>query len=54
MTIWVAFKLESVSKDLLQIEDTLIMSNCAMSKKWLDTLPPDLREIVIRDSPRAV
>lgn len=50
MTIWVAFKLESVSKDLLQIEDTLIMSNCAMSKKWLDTLPPDLREIVIRDS----
>jgi C4-dicarboxylate-binding protein DctP len=50
MTIWVNFKLDSVSKELLQIEDTLIMSNCAMSKKWLDTLPPDLRDIVMRDS----
>ena len=50
MTIWVNFKLESVSKEVLQIEDTLIISNCAMSKKWLDTLPPDLRDIVIKDS----
>jgi TRAP-type C4-dicarboxylate transport system substrate-binding protein len=50
ITIWVNFKLDSVSKELLQIEDTLILSNCAMSKKWLDTLPPDLRDIVIRDS----
>jgi len=50
ITIWVNFKLESVSKELLQIEDTLIMSNCAMSKKWLDTLPQDLRDIVIKNS----
>ena len=33
ITIWVNFKLESVSKELLQIEDTLILSNCALSKK---------------------
>ena len=50
ITIWVNFKLETVSKELLQIEDTLIMSNCAMSKKWLDTLPADLRGIVIKES----
>jgi TRAP-type C4-dicarboxylate transport system substrate-binding protein len=50
LTIWVNFKLDSVSKDLLHIEDTLILSNCAMSKKWLDTLPPDLRSMVIKES----
>lgn len=47
ITIWVNFKLETVSKELLQTEDTLIVSNCAMSKKWLDTLPADLRAIVV-------
>ncbi len=50
LTIWVNFKLDSVSKELLQIEDTLILSNCAMSKKWLDTLPPNLRSMVIKES----
>ena len=50
ITIWVNFKLETVSKDLLQTEDTLIISNCAMSKKWLDTLPADLRAMVIKES----
>jgi TRAP-type C4-dicarboxylate transport system substrate-binding protein len=50
ITIWVNFKLESVSKELLQVEDTLIVSNCAMSKKWLDTLPADLRATVIKEA----
>jgi TRAP-type transport system periplasmic protein len=50
ITIWVNFKLETVSKDLLQTEDTLIISNCAMSKKWLDTLPADLRATVVKES----
>jgi TRAP-type C4-dicarboxylate transport system substrate-binding protein len=50
MTIWVNFKLDSVSKEVLQIEDTLILSNCAMSKKWLDTLPADLRSMVVSES----
>jgi C4-dicarboxylate-binding protein DctP len=50
MTIWVNFNLETVSKELLQIEDTLIVAYCALSKKWLDTLPADLREIVLTES----
>jgi C4-dicarboxylate-binding protein DctP len=53
MSIWINFNLETISKDLLQIEDTLIVSNCALSKRWLDTLPADLREMVIAES-RAV
>jgi TRAP-type transport system periplasmic protein len=53
MTIWVNFNLETVSKDLLRVEDTLIVSYCALSKRWLDSLPADLREMVITES-RAV
>jgi TRAP-type C4-dicarboxylate transport system substrate-binding protein len=49
-TIFVNFNLDTVSKELLQIEDTLINSYCGMSKKWLDGLPADLREIVIRET----
>jgi TRAP-type transport system periplasmic protein len=47
ITIWVNFNLETVSKDLLQVEDTLIVTYCGMSKKWLDTMPADLRATVI-------
>ena len=58
MTIWVNFNLETVSKELLQIEDTLIVAYCALSKRWLDTLPADLREVVVTESravfPRAI
>lgn len=50
ITIWVNFNLDTVSKDLLQVEDTLIVSYCAMSKRWLDSLPADLRATVIKDS----
>ena len=49
-TIFVNFNLETVSKELLRIEDTLIVSYCGMSKKWLDTLPADLRAMVIKES----
>jgi TRAP-type C4-dicarboxylate transport system substrate-binding protein len=52
-TIFVNFNLDTVSKELLQLEDTLIVSYCGMSKKWLDTLPADLRAMVIKES-RAV
>lgn len=58
MTIWVNFNLETVSKELLQIEDTLIVAYCALSKRWLDTLPADLRETVVTETraifPRSV
>ena len=50
ITVWVNFNLDTISKDLLQVEDTLIVSYCAMSKKWLDTLPADLRATVIKES----
>lgn len=50
ITIWVNFNLETVSKELLQVEDTLIVSYCAMSKKWLDTMPADIRAMVIKSS----
>jgi TRAP-type C4-dicarboxylate transport system substrate-binding protein len=49
-TIFVNFNLDTVSKELLQVEDTLIVSYCGMSKKWLDTLPADLRAMVIKES----
>ena len=50
ITIWVNFNLETISKELLIIEDTLIVSFCGLSKKWLDTLPADLRDMVIGES----
>ena len=49
-TIFVNFNLDTVSKELLIIEDVLINSYCGMSKKWLDGLPADLREIVIKET----
>ena len=50
ITIFVNFNLETVSKELLIVEDTLINSFCGLSKKWLDTLPADLRQMVITES----
>lgn len=50
ITIWVNFNLETVSKELLIIEDALINSFCGLSKKWLDTLPADLRQMVITET----
>lgn len=42
MNIWVSFNLETVSKELLITEDTLLFSYIGFSKAWLDTLPDDL------------
>ena len=44
MNIWISFKLETVSKDLLIAEDTLLFSYLGFSKAWLDKLPPDLAQ----------
>jgi TRAP-type C4-dicarboxylate transport system substrate-binding protein len=46
-TIHTNFKLYNYSKTLLKTEDTLLVSFGAISKKWLDTLPADLRATVI-------
>lgn len=44
MNIWVSFNLETISKELLITEDTLLFSYIGFSKAWLDTLPDDLAE----------
>jgi C4-dicarboxylate-binding protein DctP len=46
-TIHTNFKLYTYSKTLLKTEDTLLVSYPAYSKKWLDTLPPDLRKTAV-------
>jgi TRAP-type C4-dicarboxylate transport system substrate-binding protein len=46
-TIHTNFKLYTYSKTLLKTEDTLLVSLGAVSKKWLDGLPPDLRATVV-------
>jgi C4-dicarboxylate-binding protein DctP len=47
ISIHVNFHLESVSKVLLKTEDTMLVSYCGLSKKWLDGLPADLRSKVL-------
>jgi C4-dicarboxylate-binding protein DctP len=47
MSIHANFHLENVSKLLLKTEDTLLISYGGVSKKWLDTLPADLRATVV-------
>ena len=47
MSIHVNFHLETVSKILLKTEDTLLISYGGVSKKWLDSLPADLRKTVV-------
>jgi TRAP-type C4-dicarboxylate transport system substrate-binding protein len=47
ISIYVNFNLQNVGKTLTQTDDTLIISFGAISKRWLDGLPPDLSKIVI-------
>lgn len=49
ISIYVNFNLQNVGKTLTKTEDTLIISFGAVSKVWLDKLPPDLRKIVIEE-----
>jgi C4-dicarboxylate-binding protein DctP len=47
ISIHVNFKLETVSKILLETNDTMLISYLGVSKKWLDSMPPDLRKKVV-------
>jgi TRAP-type transport system periplasmic protein len=49
ISIYVNFNLQNLGKTLTKTEDTLIISFGAVSKVWLDKLPPDLRTIVIEE-----
>ena len=46
-TIHTNFKLYTYSKTLLKTEDTLLVTYPTYSKKWLDSLPADLRTTVV-------
>lgn len=47
ISIHVNFHLETVSKVLLVTNDTMLISYLGVSKKWLDSMPPDLRKKVV-------
>jgi C4-dicarboxylate-binding protein DctP len=47
ISIYVNFNLQGVSKTITETNDTLLVSYGALSKKWLDTLPADLRKTVV-------
>jgi TRAP-type C4-dicarboxylate transport system substrate-binding protein len=49
ISIYVNFNLQNIAKTLTQTDDTLIISFGAVSKRWLDKLPADLRRIVIEE-----
>jgi len=50
ISIYVNFNLQNVAKSLLETDDTLLVSFGALSKAWLDKLPPDLRKIVVEEA----
>lgn len=50
--VYVVFNFNQVSKVLTVTDDTMIVSVGAVSKAWLDKLPPDLRQIVIEEGAR--
>jgi C4-dicarboxylate-binding protein DctP len=50
ISIFTNFNLQNVGKTLLETHDTLLVSFGAMSKPWLDKLPPDLRQIVVSEA----
>jgi TRAP-type transport system periplasmic protein len=50
ISIYTNFNLQNVGKTLTETHDTLLISYGALSKAWLDGLPPDLRTIVIDEA----
>jgi len=50
ISIYTNFNLQNVNKTLTETHDTLLVSYGALSKAWLDKLPPDLRQIVIDEA----
>jgi TRAP-type C4-dicarboxylate transport system substrate-binding protein len=50
ISIYVNFNLQTVSKTITETNDTLLVSFGALSKAWLDKLPPDLRKTVVDEA----
>jgi TRAP-type transport system periplasmic protein len=53
MTIYTTMKYYDVGKFVVETEQPYVNSIGMMSKKWMDTLPPDLQKVV-RDSGKKV
>jgi C4-dicarboxylate-binding protein DctP len=49
-SIFVAFNLHTISKAIIQTDDTMLVSFAALSKPWLERLPADLRRIVVEEA----
>jgi TRAP-type C4-dicarboxylate transport system substrate-binding protein len=47
ISIHVNFNLNTYSKVLLETNDTMLVSYVGISKKWLDSMPADLRNTVL-------
>jgi C4-dicarboxylate-binding protein DctP len=47
ISIHVNFNLHTYSNVLLRTNDTMLISYVGLSKKWLDSMPPDLRNTVL-------
>jgi TRAP-type C4-dicarboxylate transport system substrate-binding protein len=50
ISIYTNFNLQNVGKTLLETHDTLLISYGALSKAWLDKLPPDLRKTIVDEA----
>jgi TRAP-type C4-dicarboxylate transport system substrate-binding protein len=50
ISIYTNFNLQNVGKTLLETHDTLLITFGALSKAWLDKMPPDLRQTVIAET----
>jgi len=50
ISIYVNFNLQNISKTITETNDTLLVSFGALSKAWLETLPPDLRKTVVDEA----
>lgn len=47
LSVFVSFKMTNLVKTVTVTNDTMLISIAVVSKRWLDTLPPDLRKLVV-------
>jgi len=50
ISIYTNFNLQNIGKTLLETHDTLLVSFGALSKPWLDPLPPDLAKTIVDEA----
>jgi TRAP-type transport system periplasmic protein len=50
ISVYANFNLQNVGKTLLETHDTFLVSFGALSKPWLDTMPPDLSKTIVDEA----